>query len=140
MLELLIIGAGPTGLYAGFLAGLRKLNTAIIESSGEAGGQLTAVYKDKFIYDIPGFPKVTAQDYVNEQLKQFEIEEKEKNNDKNNEFIVNMGTAVTSGGSPEGYAKSANGVIRGFFGSMGGGINSNRINDLVDVLLEISEW
>lgn len=72
MLEVLIIGAGPTGLYAAFLAGLRKLNAAVIESAGEAGGQLTAVYKDKFIYDIPGFPKVTALDYVKEQIKQME--------------------------------------------------------------------
>lgn len=71
MLELLIIGAGPTGLYAAFLAGLRKLNTAVIESSGEPGGQLTAVYKEKFIYDIPGFPKITAFDYIQGQVAQF---------------------------------------------------------------------
>lgn len=71
MLDVLIIGAGPTGLYAAFLAGLRKLNAALIESSSESGGQLTAVYKDKFIYDIPGFPKVSAQDYIKEQMKQF---------------------------------------------------------------------
>ena len=81
-------------------------------------------------------------DFVSEnpQLKQFEIEEKEKKNDKNNEFIVNMGTAFTSGGSPEDYAKSANRVISGFLGSMGGGISSNRAKDLVDVLLEIRVW
>src|SRR5690606_16409378 len=72
MLEVLIIGAGPTGLYAAFLAGLRKLNAAVIESAGEPGGQLTAVYKDKFIYDIPGFPKVTAKSYIDEQVKQLE--------------------------------------------------------------------
>ncbi|VEU82168.1 NAD(P)/FAD-dependent oxidoreductase [Acholeplasma hippikon] len=72
MLEVLIIGAGPTGLYAAFLAGLRKLNAAVIESAGEAGGQLTAVYKDKFIYDIPGFPKITALDYIKEQVKQLD--------------------------------------------------------------------
>ncbi|MBN3490197.1 NAD(P)/FAD-dependent oxidoreductase [Acholeplasma equirhinis] len=72
MLEVLIIGAGPTGLYAAFLAGLRKLNAAVIESAGEPGGQLTAVYKDKFIYDIPGFPKVTAKLYIDEQVKQLE--------------------------------------------------------------------
>ena len=72
MLELLIIGAGPTGLYAAFLAGLRKLKTAVIESSGEPGGQLVAVYKEKFIYDIPGFPKITAFDYIQGQVKQYE--------------------------------------------------------------------
>lgn len=77
MLEVLIIGAGPTGLYAAFLAGLRKLKAAVIESSGDAGGQLTAVYKDKFIYDIPGFPKVTAADYIKDQLIQYQRFEKE---------------------------------------------------------------
>ncbi|WP_025725274.1 NAD(P)/FAD-dependent oxidoreductase [Acholeplasma granularum] len=72
MLEVLIIGAGPTGLYAAFLAGLRNLKSAIIESSGEVGGQLTAVYKDKFIYDIPGFPKVKAKDYIDGLVLQYE--------------------------------------------------------------------
>lgn len=77
MLDLLIIGAGPTGLYGAFLAGLRKLNAAVIESSGESGGQLTAVYKDKHIYDIPGFPKITAKDYIDGQMKQYERFKKE---------------------------------------------------------------
>src|SRR5690554_7817982 len=72
MLEVLIIGAGPTGLYAAFLAGLRNLNAAVIESSAEAGGQLTAVYKDKFIYDLPGFPKISAKDYIDGQVLQYE--------------------------------------------------------------------
>ncbi|MFA7417936.1 MAG: NAD(P)/FAD-dependent oxidoreductase [Acholeplasma sp.] len=72
MLDVLIIGAGPTGLYAAFLAGLRNLNAAVIESSAEAGGQLTAVYKDKYIYDIPGFPKITAKDYIDGQVLQYE--------------------------------------------------------------------
>ena len=72
MLEVLIIGAGPTGLYAAFLAGLRNLKAAVIESSAEPGGQLTAVYKDKYIYDIPGFPKITAKDYIDGQVLQYE--------------------------------------------------------------------
>lgn len=71
MLEVLIIGAGPSGLYAAFLAGLRNLKAAVIESSQEAGGQLTAVYKDKYIYDIPGFPKITAKDYIEGQVEQY---------------------------------------------------------------------
>ena len=76
----------------------------------------------------------------NQQLKQFEIEEKEQNNDKKNEFIVNIATAVISGGSPEDYAKFGTGFNRGLLGSMGGGISSNRAKDLVDVLLEICVW
>lgn len=81
-------------------------------------------------------------DFVSEnlQLKQFEIEEKYQNNGKNNELIVNIATAVTSGGSPEGYANFGTAINRGFLGSMGGGINSNRINELVDLLVEICEW
>jgi thioredoxin reductase (NADPH) len=71
MLEVLIIGAGPSGLYAAFLAGLRNLKAAVIESSQEAGGQLTAVYKDKYIYDIPGFAKITAKDYIDGQVEQY---------------------------------------------------------------------
>lgn len=77
MLELLIIGAGPTGLYAAFLAGLRRLESAMIESLPEAGGQLIAVYKEKAIYDIPGFPKITAEDYVKEAYKQYQRFEKQ---------------------------------------------------------------
>jgi hypothetical protein len=81
-------------------------------------------------------------DFVSEnlQLKQIKIEEKYQNNGKNNELKENIGTAVTSGGSPEDFVKSSNGVIRGFLGSMGGGSNSNRIKDLVDDLLEICVW
>jgi thioredoxin reductase (NADPH) len=61
MKDLIIIGAGPVGLYAGFCAGLRKLDTMIIESSYETGGQLT-LYQEKDILDVPGFARIKAKD------------------------------------------------------------------------------
>jgi ferredoxin/flavodoxin---NADP+ reductase len=57
MKDLVIIGAGPTGLYSAFLAGMNKLNAIVIEASADLGGQVT-LYKDKAIYDVPGFTKI----------------------------------------------------------------------------------
>ena len=73
--DILIIGAGPTGLFAVFEAGLLKLKCHIIDALPQAGGQLTELYPKKPIYDIPGFPEVLAGDLVNnllEQSKQFQ--------------------------------------------------------------------
>ena len=69
-----IIGAGPTGLYAAFYAGMREMKTKIVDSLGQLGGQLSALYPEKYIYDVGGFPKVLAKDLVNlsaEQALQF---------------------------------------------------------------------
>lgn len=60
--DITIIGAGPAGLFASFYAGFREMRTKIIEALPEAGGQLTALYPDKFIYDTPGHPKILAKD------------------------------------------------------------------------------
>src|SRR6185295_7250451 len=68
--DLTIIGAGPTGLFGAFYAGLRGMKTKIIESLPEAGGQLSVLYPEKMIYDVPGFPKILARDLVPELLKQ----------------------------------------------------------------------
>lgn len=62
--DLTIIGAGPTGLYGAFYAGMRELKTKIIDALPEVGGQLTALYPEKYIYDAPGYPKVIAKDLV----------------------------------------------------------------------------
>ncbi|MEZ7499957.1 NAD(P)/FAD-dependent oxidoreductase [Flavobacterium sp. Arc3] len=73
--DILIIGAGPTGLFAVFEAGLLKLKCHILDALPQAGGQLSELYPKKPIYDIPGFPEVLAGDLVNnlmEQIKQFE--------------------------------------------------------------------
>ena len=62
--DITIIGAGPTGLYGAFYAGQRTMKTKIIDSLGQIGGQLSALYPEKYIYDTPGFPKILAKDMV----------------------------------------------------------------------------
>lgn len=62
MKDVTIIGAGPVGLFGAFYAGLRGMSVRIIDSLSEPGGQLTALYPDKPIYDMPGFPEVKARD------------------------------------------------------------------------------
>jgi len=73
--DILIIGAGPTGLFAVFEAGLLKLKCHIIDALPQIGGQLTELYPKKPIFDIPGFPEVLAGDLIKnhmEQIKQFQ--------------------------------------------------------------------
>lgn len=73
--DILIIGAGPTGLFTVFEAGLLKLKCHIIDALPQPGGQLAELYPKKPIFDIPGFPEVLAGDLVNnlmEQIKQFQ--------------------------------------------------------------------
>src|SRR5574343_52593 len=73
--DILIIGAGPTGLFSFFEAGLLKLKCHIIDALPQPGGQLAELYPKKPIYDIPGYPEVLAGDLVNnlmEQIKQFQ--------------------------------------------------------------------
>ena len=60
--DITIIGGGPTGLYAAFYAGMRERSVRIIDSLPELGGQLTALYPGKYIYDVGGFPKILAKD------------------------------------------------------------------------------
>jgi thioredoxin reductase (NADPH) len=68
--DILIIGAGPTGLFAVFEAGLLQLKCHLIDALGEAGGQCIELYPKKPIYDIPGFPEVLAGDLVGNLLQQ----------------------------------------------------------------------
>jgi len=71
--DLTIIGAGPTGLFAAFYAGLRGLRTKIVEALPEPGGQLAVLYPEKLIYDVPAHPKILAKDLVNQLLQQCEL-------------------------------------------------------------------
>ena len=64
MFDITVIGAGPTGLFAAFYAGLRGASVQIIDSLEEPGGALTAIYPEKYIYDVIGYPKVLAKDFV----------------------------------------------------------------------------
>ena len=73
--DILIIGAGPTGLFTVFEAGLLKLKTHLIDALPQPGGQCSEIYPKKPIYDIPAFPEINAGDLVNnlmEQIKPFE--------------------------------------------------------------------
>ncbi len=70
--DILIIGAGPTGLFAVFEAGLLKLRCHLIDVLGVPGGQLAEIYPKKPIYDIPGYPEVLAGDLVDNLMKQIE--------------------------------------------------------------------
>ncbi|WP_437396507.1 NAD(P)/FAD-dependent oxidoreductase [Flagellimonas lutimaris] len=73
--DILIIGAGPTGLFAVFEAGLLQLKCHLIDALPQAGGQCSEIYPKKPIYDIPGYPEVLAGDLVDnlmEQIKPFQ--------------------------------------------------------------------
>jgi thioredoxin reductase len=60
--DITIIGGGPTGLFGSFYAGLRGLKTKVIDVLPELGGQLTALYPEKYVYDVAGHPKILAKD------------------------------------------------------------------------------
>src|SRR4051794_14175638 len=62
--DLLIVGAGPTGLFAAYYAGFRDLSVALVDALPEAGGQITAMYPEKMIFDVAGFPAVRGRDLV----------------------------------------------------------------------------
>jgi thioredoxin reductase (NADPH) len=68
--DITILGAGPTGLFALFYAGMRGVSAQIIDALSEPGGQLTALYPEKYIFDVAGFPRVLAKDLVAGQLEQ----------------------------------------------------------------------
>lgn len=73
--DITIIGAGPAGLFTAFYGGMRQAKVKIIESLPHIGGQLTALYPEKYIYDVPAFPRIRAQDLIDqleEQLKLFD--------------------------------------------------------------------
>lgn len=75
--DITIIGAGPTGLFALFYAGMRGATAQIIDALPELGGQLAALYPEKYIFDVAGYPKVLAKDLVKnlaEQASQFHRE------------------------------------------------------------------
>lgn len=68
--DITIIGGGPVGLYTAFYAGLRQMKVKIIEAMPQLGGQLSALYPEKYIYDVAGYPKVRAQELVDNLVEQ----------------------------------------------------------------------
>lgn len=73
MSDLLIIGGGPAGMFAAFYGGMRQASVTLIESMPQLGGQLAALYPEKYIYDVAGFPKVTAQELVDNLSRQMDM-------------------------------------------------------------------
>lgn len=65
-----IVGAGPTGLFAAYYAGFRGLSTALIDALPEAGGQVAAMYPEKQIYDVAGFPAIRGRDLIANLVQQ----------------------------------------------------------------------
>ena len=75
--DITVIGGGPVGIFTTFYAGLRQAKVKLIEAMPQLGGQLSALYPEKYIYDIAGFPKIRAQELVDnlsEQAQQFNPE------------------------------------------------------------------
>lgn len=68
--DITIIGGGPTGLFAAFYAGMRGASCRIIDSLPELGGQLVALYPEKYIFDVGGFPKILAKDLAHDLVEQ----------------------------------------------------------------------
>ena len=68
--DITIIGGGPTGLFGLFYAGMRKASAQIVDALPDPGGQLTALYPEKFIFDVGGFPRILAKDLVRALLDQ----------------------------------------------------------------------
>ncbi len=75
--DITIIGGGPTGMFAAFYAGMRQASVKIIDSMPQLGGQPMALYPEKYIYDVAGFPKITAAQLTHqltEQMKLFPVD------------------------------------------------------------------
>ena len=67
--DIAIIGAGPSGLFATYYAGFREMKAVVLDALPEAGGQLTVLYPEKFIFDVAGFPQILASE-LGASLKQ----------------------------------------------------------------------
>src|SRR5512147_2070075 len=75
--DITIIGAGPSGLFGAFYAGMRGASVRLLDALPDLGGQLTALYPEKYIYDVAGFPRILAKDLVKglvQQAMQFQPE------------------------------------------------------------------
>ncbi len=71
--DLTVVGAGPVGLFGVFYAGMRGLKVNVLDSLEMIGGQLNALYPEKYIFDMPGFPKIMAKDLVKQLWEQAEF-------------------------------------------------------------------
>ncbi|MGL4589136.1 MAG: NAD(P)/FAD-dependent oxidoreductase [Mycoplasmatales bacterium] len=70
--DVVVIGAGPVGLFASFYCGMRSLSSVLIDKMEIPGGRLSALYPEKYIYDVAGFPKVKAQELIDNLVEQLD--------------------------------------------------------------------
>src|SRR3954453_4169438 len=68
--DLLIVGAGPAGLFGAYYAGFRGMSVTLVDSLPELGGQVSALYPEKAILDVAGFPTIKGRELVNELVEQ----------------------------------------------------------------------
>ncbi len=68
--DITIIGGGPTGLFAAFYAGLRGISCRIVDALPQLGGQLMALYPEKYVFDVGGLPRILAKDLANNMIEQ----------------------------------------------------------------------
>src|SRR3982750_1482069 len=68
--DVAIVGAGPTGLFAAYYAGFRGLSVAVVDALPEPGGQVSAMYPEKVIYDVAGFPAIKGRELVANLVEQ----------------------------------------------------------------------
>jgi thioredoxin reductase (NADPH) len=103
--DIVVVGAGPVGLFAIFEAGLLKLRCHLVDYLPQIGGQLSEIYPKKPIYDIPGYPSVLAQELIDNLLKQAEpfkpgftlgerLESVEKRGERDFLVTTNMGSQI----------------------------------------------
>jgi len=97
--DLIIIGGGPTGLFAAFYAGFRQMRTKIIENLPELGGQLVTLYPEKLVYDVAGHPGIMARDLAKLLIEQANLshpticlEEQVQTIDRVEGDIIHLGT------------------------------------------------
>lgn len=104
--DIAIIGAGPAGLYAAYYAGFRTLSTVVVDSLPETGGQVSALYPEKMIYDVAGFPAIRGQKLVDqlvEQAAQYDptyllnhrVEDLDENDDGSITLRTSKGAVIT---------------------------------------------
>ena len=70
LVDVTVIGGGPVGLFAAFYAGLRGVSCRVIDALPQLGGQLMALYPEKYVYDVGGLPKILAKDLANNMIEQ----------------------------------------------------------------------
>ncbi|MGQ4599058.1 FAD-dependent oxidoreductase [Nocardia sp. R6R-6] len=107
--DLAIIGAGPVGLFAAYYAGFRGLRTVVIDSLPEPGGQISAMYPEKPIFDVAGFPSVKGRDLVAglvEQAARFDPVYLLERNAKTLEVVAGGSLVITTDDGVEVSAKA----------------------------------